>query len=152
MRYAGQEHFVTVLLPGEMVVASPGQIDHAGIKGCFDRTHFERYGFSSPGEPAEIVSLRCAVTGILPKPSYEAIATGSARPSPEALKEVRSVHFGGSEGAFDTPVYQRDRLRAGNQIFGPALIEEYASTTVVLPGDQVSVDHIGNLVIEVGSS
>ena len=52
----------------------------------------------------------------------------------------------------DTPVYQRGRLRSGNQIAGAALIEEYASTTVILPGDQVSVDHIGNLVIVVGSA
>jgi N-methylhydantoinase A len=151
MRYAGQEHFVAVLLPGEMVAGFPGQIDHAGIKACFDQTHLERYGFSSPEELAEIVSLRCAVTGILPKPSFGAIASGGAQPPPEALQEVRLVHFGGS-GMMETPVYQREHLQSQNQIAGPALIEEYASTTVVFPDDQVRVDHIGNLVIAVGRS
>jgi N-methylhydantoinase A len=44
----------------------------------------------------------------------------------------------------------RDLLRAGNKIAGPALIEEHASTTVVFPGDTLSVDRFGNLVIEIG--
>jgi N-methylhydantoinase A len=52
----------------------------------------------------------------------------------------------------ETPVYQREHLQSQNQIAGPALIEEYASTTVVFPDDQVRVDHIGNLVIAVGRS
>ena len=39
----------------------------------------------------------------------------------------------------DTPVYLRDRLKAGNRIAGPALIEERASTTVLAPGDTLEV-------------
>ena len=39
-----------------------------------------------------------------------------------------------------TPAYARDALRAGNRIAGPALIEEHASTTVLLPGDRMRVD------------
>ena len=50
----------------------------------------------------------------------------------------------------DLPTYARDELKAGNRIDGPALIEEHASTTVVLPGDKLQVDAFGNLVIEVG--
>jgi N-methylhydantoinase A len=50
----------------------------------------------------------------------------------------------------DTTTYQRERLLAGNVIAGPALVEEYASTTVVLPGDRLEVDRFGHLVIEVG--
>ena len=46
--------------------------------------------------------------------------------------------------------YLRDALKAGNRIEGPALVEEHASTTVVLPGDRLRVDEFGNLVIEVG--
>jgi N-methylhydantoinase A len=48
-----------------------------------------------------------------------------------------------------TPAYARDALKAGNRIAGPALIEEHASTTVLLPGDRMRVDDFGNLVIEV---
>ena len=52
--------------------------------------------------------------------------------------------------SFHTEVFARDGLRAGNKIAGPALVEEHASTTVVLPGDRMQVDAFGNLVIEVG--
>jgi N-methylhydantoinase A len=60
------------------------------------------------------------------------------------------VYFSHAGGWVDTATYQRERLLAGNVIAGPALVEEYASTTVVLPGDRLEVDRFGHLVIEVG--
>ena len=47
----------------------------------------------------------------------------------------------------DTPVYDRDSLRAGHTIAGPALVEENASVTVLGPGKSLSVDRFGNLLI-----
>ena len=55
-----------------------------------------------------------------------------------------------SKATLKTPAYARDGLKAGNRIAGPALIEEHASTTVLLPGDRMQVDRFGNLLIEVG--
>ena len=52
----------------------------------------------------------------------------------------------------ETPTYDRPLLAAGNRIAGPALIEEYASTTVVHPGDVVEVDAFGDLVIAIRRS
>ncbi|MND06946.1 hypothetical protein D3C83_286420 [compost metagenome] len=53
-------------------------------------------------------------------------------------------------GFVDTPTYARTALLAGNKLKGPALIEEHASTTVVMPGDEVDIDDFGNIVIAVG--
>jgi N-methylhydantoinase A len=50
-----------------------------------------------------------------------------------------------------TPVYQRERLKSGNVLEGPALVEEHASTTVVQPGDTLRVDVFGNLQLSIGS-
>ena len=50
------------------------------------------------------------------------------------------------------PTYKRAELLAGNKILGPALIEEHASTTVLMPGDRMTVDAWGNMVIAVGGS
>jgi N-methylhydantoinase A len=50
------------------------------------------------------------------------------------------------------PTYAREALLAGNRIDGPALVEEHASTTVVLPGDRLTVDDYGNLVIDIARS
>jgi N-methylhydantoinase A len=48
-----------------------------------------------------------------------------------------------------TPIYDRNRLGAGAMIEGPAIVEEETSTTVVHPGQQLTVDEFGNLLLEV---
>jgi N-methylhydantoinase A len=145
MRYVGQEHAVTVELPIGLFSAQ----DRDGIKQRFDAVHETRYGYSAPGEKAEIVSLRSAITGLLRKPAFEPIATGEAEPPPVAFCGKRPVYFAEAGRHLDTPGYDRTRLVAGNRIAGPALIEEYASTTVLHPGDTVTVDAFGDLVIEI---
>jgi N-methylhydantoinase A len=145
MRYVGQEHAVTVDLPLEVFA---GQ-DRAGIKRHFDATHELRYGTSAPDERAEIVSLRTTVTGVMLKPPPRTIQTGGDRPPATASTGRRPVYFREGGGFTDTPTYARAALRAGNRIDGPALIEEHASTTVLMPGDALAVDAFGNLVIGV---
>ena len=84
------------------------------------------------------------------KPPHERIAAGDASPPAAAHTGKRPVYFG--DGFIDTPTFARAHLCAGNRIAGPALVEEHASTTVVLPGAVVEVDAFGNLVIAVGGS
>ena len=145
MRYVGQEHAVTVELPVELFAAE----DRDGIKTRFDSVHATRYGYSARGEKAELVSLRSAVTGVLRKPTFEPIAAGIATPAAAAFRGTRAVYFAELDRSVDTPTYDRASLLAENRIAGPALIEEYASTTVVHPGDVVTVDAFGDLVIEI---
>src|SRR5690606_35936065 len=103
-----------------------------------------------PEERAEIVSLRATVTGVMKKPALERIDRGGRTPPASAQRGKRKVYFAELKKSVATPTFARDALRAGNRIEGPALIEEHASTTVVLPGDRLQVDEFGNLVIEVG--
>jgi N-methylhydantoinase A len=145
MRYVGQEHAVTVELAGELFDAE----DRDGIKRPFDAVHERRYGYSAPGEKAEIVSLRSAITGLMRKPAFEPIAAGETAPPVAAFRGTRAVYFAEAGRRVDTPTYDRASLLANNRIAGPALIEEYASTTVVHPGDVVTVDAFGDLVIEI---
>ncbi|MFL6797246.1 MAG: hydantoinase/oxoprolinase family protein [Xanthobacteraceae bacterium] len=145
MRYVGQEHAVTVELPLQLFERE----DREGIKARFDAVHETRYGYSAAGEKAEIVSLRTAVTGLLRKPAIEPIPIGTAAPAPHALRGQRPVYFAEAGSAIDTPTYDRTRLLATNRIVGPALIEEYASTTVVHPGDVLTVDPFGDLIIDI---
>ncbi|HEY6865444.1 MAG TPA: hydantoinase/oxoprolinase family protein [Burkholderiales bacterium] len=142
MRYVGQEHPVTVELPSRVLSSR----DREAVKRLFDAEHLRRYGTNAPGERAEIVSLRVSVSGLMKKPAPERIARGGpARP-----RARRRVYFAEAGKAVMTPMYDRESLRAGNRIPGPALIEEEASTTVLLPGDRLRVDEFGNLDIEVG--
>jgi len=85
----------------------------------------------------------------LRKPTFEPIAAGEPAPPAHAFRGTRAVYFAELCRAVDTPTYDRASLLAENRIAGPALIEEYASTTVVHPGDVVTVDAFGDLVIEI---
>ena len=148
MRYVGQEHSVTVEVPHAHFETG----DRAAIKALFDAVHAQRYGTSAPDEPAEIASLRTTVTGIVEKPGIERIAAGEAVPPADASTGTRRAYFEAAGGFVATPTFARERLLAGNRIEGPALIEEHASTTVVLPGDRAEVDAIGNLVIGIAGA
>ena len=142
----GQEHSVTIELPRALFEAQ----DRGAIKQLFDDVHQLRYGTCAPNEPGEIVSLRVTVNGVMRKPPLSRIASGEAQPPKDASLPAREVFFSEAGKAVTTPVFIREQLLAGNQIEGPALIEEHASTTVVLPGDRLSVDPYGNLVIAIG--
>jgi N-methylhydantoinase A len=83
------------------------------------------------------------------KPALDKIKRGSDKPPAAASSGKRPVHLGAG-GFRATPTYRRGALLAGNQIKGPALIEEHASTTVLMSGDVMTVDAYGNLVIAVG--
>jgi N-methylhydantoinase A len=145
MRYVGQEHPVTVHLPADVF----RRRDAEALKHQFDAEHLRRYGTNAPEEAAEIVSLRATVSGVLKKPPLERIARGARSPLASAKAGNRRAYFAELGKAVATPTYRRSALRAGNSIAGPALIEEHASTTVLLPGDRMRVDAFGNLVIEV---
>ena len=146
MRYVGQEHLVTIPVPVEYFAAG----NRDGIKRLFDSEHEQRYGTSAPAEPAEIASLRTAVTGILAKPKFEHIEKGTESPPQQARRGARQACFSGR--FVETPTFDRDALLSGNRITGPALIEEHASTTVLMPDDAAVVDEFGNLVIAVGGA
>jgi len=90
------------------------------------------------------------VLGRMRKPPRHTVHEGKAAPPNEALRITKEVFFRG-HGFVPTPVFRRPVLRSGNRVNGPALIEEHASTTVVHPGDMMTVDGFGNLQFLIGS-
>lgn len=65
----------------------------------------------------------------------------------ECIIGTRPVWFG--ESYVPTPVYDRELLPVGATFEGPAILNQMDATTVVEPGDRVSIDELGNLMIEV---
>ena len=145
MRYVGQEHAVAVRMPANVGDESA----RAEIKRLFDQAHDLRYSHSAPEESADIVSLRVSAIGRLGKPQFPKIPQGETTPPAAARRGTRSVIFEGS-GALEAAVFDRTKLLHGNVIKGPAIIEEVASTTVVEPGDTVTVNAFGHLVMQLG--
>jgi N-methylhydantoinase A len=79
------------------------------------------------------------------------------RPSPDAGPDPRSAEFGQREvwlkedgGFVSCPLYDRDRLGAGNRIEGPAIVEQMDATTFLPPGAVATVDPYLNLIVELG--
>jgi N-methylhydantoinase A len=142
MRYVGQEHAVAVRMPADVRDESA----RTEIKRLFDEAHELRYSHSAPEESADIVSLRVSAIGRLEKPEFAKIARGERMPPANARRGVRSVIFEGT--AVEAAVYDRTKLLQGNVINGPAIIEEAASTTVVEPGDMVTVNEFGHLIMQ----
>jgi N-methylhydantoinase A len=144
MRYVGQEHSVTVRMPGSVQdEASRGE-----MKRLFDAAHQQHYSHSASEESADVVSLRVSAIGRLPKPALTEAPVGSAVPPVEARKADRQVAFDG-HGALTTAVFERAALLAGNVIEGPAVIEEDASTTLVWPGDVAAINRYGHIVLRI---
>ena len=142
MRYMGQEHTVQVAAP-----AYPwSEADRAEIMARFHRTHEHFYTFSLPDTPAEIVNLHLVAYGQLAKPSLQEIPAQEGNIS-AALKETRRVFFSG-DGWLDTPIYDRSKLGSGAAAQGPLVVEEPTTATVVCPGQRLSVDRYGNLIVE----
>lgn len=116
------------------------------IETVFHREHERAFGFSAVGEPTEIVNVRVATIGSIDQPSVRALA-----PQPDASiarKGTRPASFPELEGFTDTAVYDRGALGAGAVVQGPALLEEFDSTTVVCPGYRARVAEQGIVLVE----
>jgi N-methylhydantoinase A len=145
MRYVGQEHTVTVTVPAALDPTA----GHEELKRAFDAAHLRRFSHSAPEENAEIVTLRVSVIGRLPTPQLPKLPIGQATPPEQAMTGRRGVLFDPGRPAVDCPVYERERLLAGNVVRGPAVVEEGTSTTLLYPGDALEVDPFGSLLLTI---
>ena len=140
MRYHGQEH--TVKVP---VVATDLDDDLGALRQRFDRLHQQAYALALPESSAEIVSLQASMFGITSKPKLQRLNGQSAG---TALKGRRAITIRGYGEDLPADVYAREKLAAGSEIQGAAIIEEWTSTTLILPGQRAKIDDYGNLIIK----
>jgi N-methylhydantoinase A len=131
LRYVGQSYELTVPAGDRLLLR-------------FHEEHERTYGFAAPAEPVEVVSLRLTSVGRIAKPPPQELGRGGA----VEPKEQRQVYFAEAGGYVDCPIYDRYALPAGAAFRGPAVVEEFDSTTVVHPGFSLEVDQTGNLLVE----
>ena len=148
LRYFGQAFEVRVNAPD-------GAIDEAvadAVATAFHDAHQGLYGYDfrdDPRQQVEWVNLRVTGIGPITRPEIAEIAsaTGQSDSVERARTGTRPVCFDPDEGYVDTGVYWRPDLRAGDEVAGPVIVEEFGSTVPVHPGFTVRVDAYGNLVI-----
>ena len=141
VRYVGQSMEVRVEAPG-------GTIDAAALERlaeAFHATHEKTFGYAYRGaQKIEIVNFCLSGFGTIERPTLPTL-TNEASSADAAHIETRPVFFSGSFR--DTPVYERAGLPAGTRIEGPAIIQEFGSTTAIFPGQHVTVDPHGILIV-----
>ena len=150
MRYAGQHHEVTVEIPNGCAIEK----DHIErIADDFHAAHEKLYTYSTPETPLEIMNLRVTAVGAVEKTALKE-SSGSRGNAESALKEYRDVFFTGygdtvETGDFiKTPVYDRNLLKPGDRLAGPAVIEERITTVILHPGWELGIDTFGNIIME----
>ena len=146
MRYVGQNFELTVEAGGDR------SLDAKTLRDAFLREHERVYGYAAPDEPVQIVALRLTAFGDHELPPSPALPSAASDDPKEARIGERAVYFEEMREFQTTPVYRRERLRAGHRVPGPAIVEQMDSTTVILIGQEALVDERANLIIQVGSA
>ncbi len=138
LRYVGQEHTLEVPL-------GDGPVDTdllTRLRERFDAASEEAYAFRLP-TPVELVEARVSVSAARDEPVEWST---QATPAPEL--RPRDVDLDQHGGVQRAGVVERRTLGTGDRLPGPCIVEEPATTVLVLPGQSVTVDELANLVIE----
>ena len=141
MRYVGQEFPIQTPVDAEQLKAR----DRTLLRTVFDRYHDRRFGHQAAEEAVEIVNLRLTATGRRPRSSFPTVAQ---QPSTDSI-EHRDIVLDDPGKPVRCPVYNRDHLHVGQIVDGPAAITEYASTTIIFKGDQLTMAPSGELLIRI---
>ena len=144
LRYPHQGYTLPVACPADITDA-----DKARLKHAFDEAHLQVYGQSAPREDAEIVTFRLQAEIEVPRLELPALAHGDGR-AERALKGERPLFDIDDNRFVRATVYDRQALMAGDRIAGPAIIDQFDATTVVLAGQTATVDDTATLIIQTG--
>ncbi|MBN9887219.1 hydantoinase B/oxoprolinase family protein [Salipiger abyssi] len=140
MRLRGQLHVVSVPLPDGTLDTSAEPV----LRAAFEAVYLNRYSRRPAEAPLEILSLRLRARGPAPDLSVGTATAVSAIAAPRS----REVWTG---AAWETAsVHLRAELTEGQEIAGPAIVEEPESTTLIPKGDSAALDGAGNLRIRIG--
>jgi N-methylhydantoinase A len=136
MMYQGQWRSLSVPLD-----AALNSIDE--LVASFHMLHEREYNFRREDAPVDIYRINLSAIGVTPKAVLAEHTPSDEAPVP---KERRTVWYEDKPFA-GTPIYQREGMKAGARLVGPAIIEQFDSTTVVPPGCSAEIDRFLNIVI-----
>lgn len=139
VRYAGQEHSVTIPFP-----TAENPIPE--IEATFAEVHERQYGHVMP-DPVEVTTLRLQGVGIGDKPQLPELPRSQGEPTSIG---TRTVYVSETEPDVQYALYIREQLLPGDVIAGPAVVAEHTATSVIHAGDRLEVGAHGELVIHLG--
>lgn len=142
MRYYGQNFELSIEIPYEKITAE----NLHEIENLFHQAHKREYGYCNEGALVQIVNYRVTALGKVQTIELVEHAV-EGKNSSAAIVGKRDVFFEESLNYVGTDIYDRDLIKAGNEIQGPAIIEQMDSTIVVPPGHTARADKYLNLII-----
>ncbi len=113
----------------------------------FHATHYETWGYKMPNFQVKLVTAWVRGLAMGKKPKLKKIHSGK-RNTENAFVKNTMIYMDEVEGFQSVPLYDRRKLLAGNEVKGPAIIQQPTSTTILLIGDISCVDEYGNLRIQ----
>ena len=142
MRLFGQMHDLTIPLPDEPLNATNTEEVRSEFAAEYTRRYTELYA----GATIQILSWKVECASPASAPSFTLATRTAANPSD---RKSRPAYFPEAGGFVDAAVYDRYALRPADTIVGPAIIEEHESTTVLPPGDELTLDEQLNLRLRI---
>jgi N-methylhydantoinase A len=141
MRYRGQRHNIRVPITGS--------VDVRHIRRAFESDYRRRYGHADSTTPAEFQALHLSGFAPLKRPEIRRLPRPATTTRGGA---TRPVYFASAGGTMEAQVFDRYALEPGFRGVGPAVIEEYGSTTIVWPGDRFTIGELHEIRIDVRAS
>jgi N-methylhydantoinase A len=141
MRYVGQVHECTVEIDNFAI----GPKTVGRLKQAFNARHEELYTYSEPNSVIEVVNLESTLYGLIDKPESGGLPKGKGADT--ALRGTRKAIFTPDGRRQRVPVYDGAKLGAGDNISGPAIIEEVTTTIVIEPRWTARLDGSGSYLI-----
>jgi N-methylhydantoinase A len=142
MRYRGQIHEVRVPVPRTALTLDVLAQVHQTFEDIYNRKYGQGASYRQAGVEARTYQVRGI--GHLTRPTAARGSLNGSDPS-IARKETRNVYFRG--GFRPTKIYARERLQAGHELVGPAIVEAVDTTALVHPGQALRLDAYGNMVM-----
>ena len=146
MRHRGQINEVEVDIDTDTLSDHDMEGLRSRFVACYERLYGR--GASLPGARLEIVTFRCRAGAISHKPTLIRATVMSPEIAADAQSGERDIYWAENRKIERTPVFDGYKLKPGNTLDGPCVVETTTTSIVIHPGQQVSVDDLGNFVID----
>ncbi len=120
--------------------------DLAGIIATFEEAHRQQFGFidQSKAHVVEAVSIEAVGAG---EPAVDTPLDTAGGGRVDSIPPLASVQTYMAGVYHDAPVIDRNHMRPGDKVSGPAILREDTATTVIEPGWQAAMTDVGHLVL-----
>jgi len=141
IKYAGQLDDLII------DITDLNNIDINDVKQRFFNEHNRLFGYFEENEKVTLTNIRLVATSSNKPIEFKKYELDTSDSSNHAILSKREVYFKEYKEFVECPIYKRSLLKPNNKIQGPAIVEEYDSTTVIYPDQTVTVDQYLNLII-----